>query len=139
MAYYNKIGLLVLNYNRDKFLVCQKYAHNVTADYIMPGGKNDEDDDVECLTNEIKQELDCELDIQSLDYLGTYEDTAAGFIDRTVEMRLYEGRILGEPKPSKEVEFIHWIGAKDQNNPKVSSIIRRKIIPDLLKRNILAG
>lgn len=97
MAFYNKIGLLVLNEDATKFLVCQKFTQNVTADYIMPGGKNDENDDYECLRNEIKQELNCEVDFDTLVFVNTYEDIAAGRPDRTVEIRLYSGEIIGTP------------------------------------------
>lgn len=137
MAYYNKIGLLILSEDHKKFLVCQKYAQNVTADYIMPGGKNDEGDDYECLHNEIKQELDCEVDFDTLEYIGTYEDIAAGRPGRTVEIKLYQGNIIGNPKPSEEVEFIHYIDKEALNNTRVSPIIRTKILPDLLARGIV--
>ena len=137
MAYYNKIGLLFLNADQTKFLVCQKFAQNVTADYIMPGGKNDEGDDLECLTNEIKQELNCELDVSSLKYISAYEDVAAGRPDRTVEIKLYQGKIIGTPSPSTEIEALHWIGVESLDDTKVSPIIINKIIPDLIARKIL--
>jgi 8-oxo-dGTP pyrophosphatase MutT (NUDIX family) len=137
MAFYNKIGLLILNDDATKFLVCQKYAQNVTADYIMPGGKNDENDDYECLKNEIKQELNCTVDFTSLQYLNAYEDVAAGRPDRTVEIKLYTGKIIGTPTPSTEIEKLHWIGAEAEEDERVSPIVRHKIIPDLLAKNIL--
>lgn len=137
MAYYNKIGLLILNDDESKFLVCQKYKQNVTDEYIMPGGKNDEGDDIECLKNEISQELSCEIDLSTLSYIGEYRDVAAGFSDRDVEIRLYRGRIIGAPIPSSEIEALYWIGKSDRNNNKVSRIIRNKIIPELVTRNIL--
>lgn len=137
MAYYNKVGLLVLNEDQTKFLVCQKFAQNVTADYIMPGGKNDEGDDLECLKNEVKQELNCDVDLESLSFISAYEDVAAGRPDRTVEIKLYQGKIIGQPVPSTEIEALHWIGQESLNDTKVSPIIRNKIIPDLLNRKIL--
>jgi hypothetical protein len=137
MAFYNKIGLLILNEDSTKFLVCQKYTQNVTADYIMPGGKNDEGDDYECLKNEIQQELSCDVDFSSLQYIASYEDIAAGRPDRTVEIKLYRGKIIGEPVPSTEIEFLHWISKLDVNNQKVSAIVRNKIIPDLVRKKIL--
>lgn len=137
MAFYNKIGLLILNDDATKFLVCQKFAQNVTADYIMPGGKNDENDDYECLKNEIKQELNCEVDFDTLQFVNKYEDIAAGRPDRTVEIKLYAGKIIGNPTPSTEIEKLHWIGGDAIENPQVSPIVRNKIIPDLLSKNIL--
>ncbi|MNY18468.1 NUDIX domain protein [compost metagenome] len=137
MAFYNKIGLLILNHDATKFLVCQKFVQNVTADYIMPGGKNDEEDDLECLKNEIKQELGCEVDFNTLQFVNTYEDVAAGRPDRTVEIKLYAGNIIGTPTPSTEIEKLHWIGKESIKDTKASPIIRNKIIPDLLSKDIL--
>lgn len=60
MAYYNKISLLILNEDKIKFLVCEKAPENVMCDYIMPGGKLKEKNDIDCLKNEIKEELSCD-------------------------------------------------------------------------------
>ena len=143
MAYYNKIGLLILNKNKTKFLVCEKDPKNETSQYIMPGGhfkdfmSSNEKTLEECLRNEIKEELNCDVDLSSIKYLGKYEDIAAGTKDIKLSMKLYRGKIIGKPKPSTEIKFIHWIGKEDMKNPKVSSIIKNKIIPDLTKKNIL--
>ena len=137
MAYYNKIGLLVLNNENTKFLVCEKDSKNVTSDYIMPGGQFFEASVEECLKNEVKEELDCEVDFGSLEYIGEYNDVAAGRPDREVSIKLYKGNLIGIPKPSTEIKYIHWIGRGDQSNVRVSPIIRNKIIPDLIKRGML--
>ena len=138
MAYYNKIYLLVLNDDRTKLLAVQKYPQNVTADYIMPGGQFDEESVEECLRNEIKEELDCEVDFSTtLKYIGEYVDVAAGRPDRNVSIKLYSANIIGTPKSSTEVQYLHWIGKEDKDNELVSPIIRNKIIPDLVKRKIL--
>lgn len=137
MAYYNKIALLVLNEENDKFLAVQKYKQNVTDDYIMPGGQFDEDTIEECLVAEMKEELNSRLELNSLEYIGEYSDVASGRPDRDVSIRLYRGELLDNPVPSTEIEFLHWIGKNDISDPKISPIIRNKIIPDLIKRNIL--
>lgn len=140
MAYYNKVGLLVLNDDRSKFLVCepgQKYKGNVTQ-YLMPGGQLIEENDIECLKAEIKEELDCEVDVSSLKLIGEYTDVAASHPDRDVTIRLYEGRIVGTPEPSTEIGALHWIDRKDILDTRVSPIIRNKIIPDLIKRGVLS-
>ncbi|MEK6842369.1 MAG: hypothetical protein AABX84_01010, partial [Nanoarchaeota archaeon] len=68
---------------------------------------------------------------------GEYIDIAAGFSDKDVSIKLYSANLIGKPKPSTEIKFIHWIGKKDKNNSRVSPIIKNKIIPDLIKRKIL--
>ena len=138
MAYYEKIGLLVLNKDATKFLVCEKSPQNVTSDYIMPGGQFQEKTVEEFLRNEIKEELDCEVDFSTLVYIGEYTDVAAGRPDRDVSIKLYSASLIGTPKPSTEIKELHWIGREDENNSRVSPVIRNKIIPDLVNRRVLS-
>jgi 8-oxo-dGTP pyrophosphatase MutT (NUDIX family) len=143
MAYYNKIGLLVLNKEQDLFLVCEKDPNNVTADYIMPGGQIGDEEaalgesEQDCLAREIEEELSCKIDRKSLKYITEYIDVAAGRPDRNVSIKLYQGKLIGEPRPTSEIKQLHWIGKKDLTNMRVSPIIRNKIIPDLMKKKIL--
>ncbi|MFA4954558.1 MAG: NUDIX domain-containing protein [Patescibacteria group bacterium] len=139
MAYYNKIGLLVLSEDAKKFLVCEpgeKYTEKSVTQYLMPGGKLEEKSDVECLQREIKEELDCELNLDSLELIGEYTDVAAT-PGRDVMIRLYKGKLIGIPTPSTEIGALHWIGKEDVTNQKVSPIIRNKIIPDLVEKGIV--
>ena len=71
---YIKVGLLVLSPDKKNFLVCEKYPQFITSLYIMPGGKLEEENDIECLKNEIKEEFNCQVDIKSLKFIGEYED-----------------------------------------------------------------
>ena len=139
MAYYNKIGLLVLDANQKKFLVCEpgeKYTVKTVTQYLMPGGKLEERSDVECLKAEIKEKLDCDVDVSSLALIGEYTDIAAT-PGRDVMIRLYRGKLIGDPKPSTEIGALHWIGKDDLTNQNVSPIIRNKIIPDLIDKKII--
>ncbi len=137
MAYWYKIGLLVLNDDQTKFLVCEKDEGDITTDYIMPGGQMDEETLQENLEHQIKEELDCAVDFDSLEYIGEYADVASGMPDREVVIDLYRGKLIGTPKPSTEIKRLHWIGKEDANNPRVSPIIRNKIIPSLVEKGIL--
>ena len=139
MAYYNKIGLLILNEDNSKFMVCEpggKYLEKSVTQFLMPGGQLEEFSDVECLKREIKEELDCEVDVASLKYISEYTDIAAT-PGRDVMIRLYQGNVFGEPKPSSEIGALHWIGQADLNSNRLSPIIRNKIMPDLIKQGIL--
>lgn len=137
MAYWFHIGLLVLNEDQTKFLVCEKEASDITNQYIMPGGQMEEETLQENLQHEIKEELDCEVDFDSLEYIGEFADEAAGDPEHEVAIELYRGKLKGEPKPSHEIKRLHWIGKEDANNPRVSPIIRNKIIPSLVEKGIL--
>src|SRR4030042_3054346 len=108
MAYFNKIGLLLLNDDQTKFLVCEK--NNFTSDFIMPGGQIDDgENDEECLVREIKEELDVDMDKTSLIFINEYVDIAAGDPTKDVFIKLYKGKIIGEPKPSTEIIKFYWL------------------------------
>lgn len=134
MAYFNKIGLLLLNEDCTKFMVCEK--NNFTSDYIMPGGKIDSgESDIDCLVREIKEELDVDTDINSLEYLWEYIDVAAWDVTKDVSIRLFKWKIIWTPTPSQEIIWFQWI---DKNwDSRLSAIIKNKILPDLIVRKIL--
>lgn len=104
----------------------------------MPGGQlNEGESDVECLIEEINEELAVKTDGTSLRYINEYVDVAAGDPTKDVSIKLHEGKIIGEPKPSAEIIKFHWISKDDLPHPRLSPIIKNKILPDLITRNIL--
>jgi 8-oxo-dGTP pyrophosphatase MutT (NUDIX family) len=137
MAYFNKIGLLFLNEDQTKFLVCEK--NHFTSDFIMPGGQIEiGEDDIKCLVREIREELDVEMDVTSLKFINEYNDVASGDSTKDVSIKLYLGKIIGEPKPSQEIIGFQWMSKDDMSNPRLSPIIKNKIIPDLIVKKILS-
>lgn len=139
MAYYNKIGLLVLNNDATAFLVCEPGSNYDTpaTQYLMPGGQLEEESEIDCLQREIQEELAVGVKPESVEYIGQYTDVSASHPNRDVMIRLYSGELDGQPVASNEIGALHWIGVADADSPKVSSIIKNKIIPDLVQRNIL--
>jgi len=136
MAYFNKIGLLLLNNNHSKFLVCEK--NNFTSDFIMPGGQIDKgENDIRCLAREIIEELAVKIDETSIKFVNEYIDVAAGDPTKDVSIKLFKGKIIGKPKPSAEIIKFHWIGRNDLSHHRLSPIIKNKILPDLIAKNIL--
>ena len=97
--------------------------------FFTLGGKIEKgESDVECLKREIKEEIGCEIDLSSVKFLQEFEDVAHGKDGDLVNIRLYEGRLVGEPKPSSEVAEISYF---DSNSDKkhLSTIARRTIFP----------
>lgn len=136
MAYFNKIGLLLLNDDQSEFLVCEK--NHFTSDFIMPGGRIEEgEDDIQCLIREIKEELAVQVDEKSLTYINEYIDIAAGDETKDVSIKLYRGDIIGIPTPSNEIIKFHYLKKGDIGHPRLSPIIKNKILPDLIAKNIL--
>lgn len=136
MADFNKVGLLVIR-NRS-FLVCRK--RDFTSKLIMPGGQVEPGESVEeCLQREIREELGA-VSLGPTTYVGTYEDIAAAddpAVRKTVEIKLYQAALVGEPTPSSEIKELLWFNSASDKND-LSSIIAKKILPDLLGRGILA-
>jgi 8-oxo-dGTP diphosphatase len=137
MADIHKAALLILNEDATKFLVART-ADKQVHHWLLPGGRIEVGETVVvALVREIKEELDCEVDKDSLEYVGSYEAPAAGRPGQTVNIQLYKGSFKGKPKPSSEVKELGWLGKEDIGGDNVSEIIREHLVPDLVARGIL--
>jgi 8-oxo-dGTP pyrophosphatase MutT (NUDIX family) len=129
-----KYGLVVIESNR--LLLCKPYAFD---DLILPGGTKDGDENhVENLVREVEEELGAEarLNLRSLQYLGNFEDIAAGRTYRRVEIEAYTGELSGDLKASSEIKSLVWFSTND-NLKQLSPIIRNKILPFLIANHLL--
>ena len=106
---------------------------------LMPGGKPEADESSEsALKREIMEELSCSIDEKTIKFLGIFEDAAAGGNNSRVKIDLFSGRLKGAPKPSAEIEELVWISAAEvATNSQISQIIRNKIVPFLVGKNML--
>ena len=132
---YDKVGLLAIRDGR--ILLCRK--KHTTALLILPGGcKEAGESAAQCLDRELREELG-EVRTGRVEYIGTYEDRAAGSPDampKTVRIELYRGDLVGEPAPHAEIKELVWFGADDDRGQLSPSIVN-KILPDLIHRRIL--
>lgn len=136
MAYFNKVGLILLSSKKDAFLVCEK--DNFTTDFILPGGRIESgESELACLKREIKEELDTDLVLDGISFLGEFTDIAAGDPTKDVSIRLYLGDISGKIKPSNEIKKVYWLSKEDFEHKRLSPIIRNKIFPFLISNNII--
>jgi len=97
---------------------------------LLPGGRPRKGEDyMACIKREIKEELNAEVDLDTLKSLGKFEDIAAdGKAILTVE--LYQAELLTKPKPRNEVKKTVWFGKKNDQY-RLSPVIRNKIMPYL--------
>lgn len=116
-------------------MVCEKEG---LYDFILPGGSIESgESDMECLKREIKEEMATEVDAEQVALIGEYVDVAAGDPTKDVMIRLYQGSLLGEPKPSMEILSFYWMSKNDPIFSRLSPILKNKVVPDLLARRIL--
>jgi len=127
-----KYGLVILK--DGKFLINRKIG---TELFLMPGGKPETDESIEdCLVREIQEEHGVELSRDSIKHFGDFEDLAANEPDTIIAMKVYLGRIYGEPKISSEIDEQRWFGRGDDAKI-LSPIIKNKILPALIKKKII--
>ncbi|MBI2019914.1 NUDIX domain-containing protein [Candidatus Daviesbacteria bacterium] len=101
------------------------------------GGKIEEgESEIECLKREAMEEVACNLDESSLKFLHEFEDVAHGKDETLVNIKMYVGELIGEPKPTSEVVEIGYFDSKsDKRN--LSEIAQRKIFPWLKKNGYI--
>lgn len=130
-----KIGLAVTE--GDRLLVVRKKGGSL---YILPGGKPEPgENDLEALTRELEEELGCQLDTSSVEFLGAFSDSAADLHNTIVTVRLYSARLLGDPEPRSEIENLKWFSLTKDNATTLAPSIQNRILPFLFAEGHLAA
>lgn len=103
--------------------------------YYIPGGKREPGEtDQEALSREIKEELNIDLQAESIAFFGQFEAQAHGKPAGTlVRMLCYTARFSGTIRAASEIEEIKWMSYADRD--KGSPVVR--LIFDYLKEQDL--
>ena len=123
MNIIRKVALAVF---KDKKMLQVRTSQQEKVFYTLGGKIEAGESDVECLKREVKEEIGCDLEEGSLKFLKEFEDIAHGKKDTLLNVRMYEGKLKGEPKPSSEVVEIGWFDSKS-NKENLSTIAQRTI------------
>lgn len=100
--------------------------------FFTLGGKIEENEsELDCLKREVKEEIGCELEDSSIKFLVEFEDVAHGK-DALVNIKMYTGELIGEPKPTSEVVEIGYFDTQSKKK-HLSVIAQRTIFPWLKK------
>jgi 8-oxo-dGTP diphosphatase len=129
-----KVGLALVD--GDRILLVRKRGSRT---YILPGGKPEAgEDDVKALVRELDEELGCQIDLDTLTYLGSFSDRIADQDNGTVIVRLYSARLIGRPAPQAEIEEVRWVQPGVSGVPLAPSLTN-KIIPHLIAKGQLSS
>ncbi len=132
MNLIRKSAIVVIKDN--KLLVVRKRGSPLL---LMPGGKPERNESpIEALKRELMEEISCGVDSSSITLLGTFEDLTSDGRAK-VSIDLFSGELIGEPKPSSEIEELGWVSAADTISPNLTPIIKRQILPFLLQKGML--
>lgn len=103
--------------------------------FYIPGGKREAGEtDVQAIIREIKEELNVDLNSDSLKFVGVFEAQAHGHAAGiVVKMTCYTADYSGTLQATSEIEEIKWLNYADQD--KISDV--DKIIFDYLKEKEL--
>jgi ADP-ribose pyrophosphatase YjhB (NUDIX family) len=121
-----KIGLVVISDR--KLLLCKPKAF---PDLILPGGMVEGTEDASAnLLRETREELgpDSSLDLDSLAYIGTVQDVAAGRKDTIVRIQLFLGELRGPIQASSEIQELVWFDPQAAD-PNLSAVVKNRVIP----------
>ena len=104
----NSIDKVALLYIRGKKILSTRSKGKDV--WYLPGGKREKNEsDKQTLIREIKEELNVDIILDSLKYMGTFRAQAHGKPEGVfVQMTCYSGDFKGELKPAAEIEEISW-------------------------------
>ena len=98
--------------------------------FILPGGKPEgQERDLEALQREVKEELGCT--VTGAYYEGAFTESAADMVNTLVTVRLYAGKLRGQPQPASEIEELAWVSISEPCDLPLAPSISNKIIPHL--------
>jgi len=123
-----KVALAVFRNNKILLVRTGKQEH---VFYTLGGKIKEGESEIDCLKREVWEEIGCSIDHHSLKFLDEFEDMAHG--GGILNVKLYEGKLIGKPKPSSEIVEIGWFDTK--SDPKNLSIIAQRTIFPWLKEH----
>lgn len=132
MKLIKKVALAVF---KDKKILQVRTKQQEEVFYTLGGKYQEGESDIDCIKREVTEEIGCEIEEESLKFLKEFEDMAHGD-QAMLNLRLYTGKLIGEPKSSSEIVEIGYFDT--QSDPKNLSVIaKRTIFPWLREHGLI--
>jgi ADP-ribose pyrophosphatase YjhB (NUDIX family) len=130
---YKSAGILVKD---RKFLVCRPKSKDI---FYSPGGRLEEEENpIEALKRELKEDLDIFADESDMEEFGTFYAPAAGDEKSLLRIDVFlVKKWKGEMRPNGEIEEIAWINGNKAKAMKLGSIFEHQVMPKLLELQLI--
>ena len=103
--------------------------------FIQPGGKREADEDsLDTLARELREELGVRLLPDSAVRLGEFEADAVNEPGRRVRGEAFHVAVSGNPAAGAEIEVLAWIDPRPPHPVAVAPLSARHILPAFLAR-----
>jgi 8-oxo-dGTP diphosphatase len=81
-----------------------------TSKFMFPGGKlAHQESELEAVIREVREEINCEVDLPTVRFLGKFTTMAANEANTQLEASVYSGQLLGTPTACNEIEELYWL------------------------------
>lgn len=125
--------LALIDIKNHKVLVSMSKGKDV---WYIPGGKREgSETDHAALTREVKEELDVDLEQDSIVYYGTFEAPAHEKPGMIVRMTCYTARYTGTPVASSEIDVIDYFRYEQKH---LTAEVDQIIFDDLKAKGLIA-
>ena len=106
--------------------------------FMTPGGKCEDGETlISCLLREVREEVSVEIDIDSVELLGSFHGITASAHKKKIRIDAFLiGEYSGSIEPSSEIEEVCWVDTS-MTSLKLGSILEHNIMPLLKQRDLI--
>lgn len=128
-----KIGFGIF---KDKKILMVRSHKNTEVFYLIGGKVEEGENDEECVTREVKEEIGVDIIPGTLKLLTEFNGPADGRENTLLDMKFYTGEFTSNPTPSREIAELGYFDS--EADPKHMSVISKtQILPWLKEKGYI--